>query len=54
MTRPPELEPGVDPDLESLRLEVAELKREEDRIMVLRQEKEDLLRALIFRVEMAK
>lgn len=53
MTRPLELEPGYDKDVEALRLEVNELKREEDRIRFLRQEKEDRLRALIFRMEMA-
>ena len=52
MTRPIELEPGSDRDVEALRLEVEELRREEDRIRFLRQEKEDRLRALIFRTEM--
>ena len=54
MTRPLELNPGRDPDVEALRLEVEELKREEDRIRFLRQEKEDRLRTLIFRIEMAE
>jgi len=54
MTRPLELEPGSNQDVEVLRLEVEELKREEDRIRFLRQEKEDRLRALIFRIEMAE
>jgi len=43
MTRPLKLEPGSNQDVEVLRLEVEELKREEDR-----------LRALIFRIEMAE
>jgi hypothetical protein len=50
MTRPLELVPGSDPEVEALRLEVEEFKREEDRIRFLRQEKEDRLRALIFRI----
>ena len=54
MTRPLELEPGSDPEVEALRLEVEELKREEDWIRFLRQEKEDRLRALIFRIEMTE
>ena len=54
MTRPLELEPGRDPDVDALRLEVEELKREEERIRILRQEKEDRLRALIFRIEMVE
>ncbi len=54
MTRPLELEPGSDPEVEALRLEVEELKREEDWIRFLRQEKEDRLRALIFKIEMTE
>jgi FtsZ-binding cell division protein ZapB len=54
MTQPLKLEPGSNQDVEVLRLEVEELKREEDRIRFLRQEKEDRLRALIFRMEMAE
>ena len=51
--KPLEREPGRGQDVEALKLEVNELKREEDRIRSLRQEKEDRLRSLIFK-EMKK
>jgi len=44
-----DLEPESDPDVKALRLEVEELKQEEDMIRFLRQEKEDQLRTIIFR-----
>ena len=44
--KPLELEPGRYQDVEALKLEVEELKQEEDRIRSLRQEKEDRLRSL--------
>ncbi len=47
--KPLELEPGYRQDVEALRLEVKELKREEDRIRSLRQEKEDQLRVILFK-----
>ena len=46
---PLEREHGCGQDVEALKLEVEELKREEDRIRFLRQEKEDRLRSLIFK-----
>jgi len=47
--KPLEMEPGYGQDVEALRLEVEELKREEDRIRSLRQEKEDQLRVILFK-----
>ncbi len=47
--QPLELEPGSGHDVEALHLEVEELKREEDRIRSLRQEKEDQLRVILFK-----
>ena len=47
--KPLELESGPCQDVEALRLEVEELKREEDRIRSLRQEKEDRLRIILFK-----
>ncbi len=49
--KPLETEPECEPDVEALLLEVEELKREEDRVRLLRQEKEDQLRSIIFRKE---
>ena len=42
------MEPGCGQDVEALTLEVEELKREEERIRVLRQEKEEQLRTIIY------
>ena len=47
--KPLELEPRCCQDVEVLRLEVEELKREEDRIRSLRQEKEEQLRGILFK-----
>jgi hypothetical protein len=47
--QPLELVPGSGHDVEALHLEVEELKREEDRIRSLRQEKEDQLRVILFK-----
>ena len=47
--KPLELESGPCQDVEALRLEVEELKREEDRIRSLKQEKEDRLRIILFK-----
>ncbi len=47
--KPLELEPESSQDVEALNLEVKELKREEDRIRSLRQEKEDQLRVILFK-----
>lgn len=47
--KPLELEPGRYQDVETLKLEVEELKQEEDRIRSLRQEKEDRLRVIVFK-----
>ncbi len=47
--QPLELEPEISQDVEALHLEVKELKREEDRIRSLRQEKEDQLRVILFK-----
>ncbi len=47
--KPLELKPGCYQDVEALKLEVEELKQEEDRIRSLRQEKEDQLRIILFK-----
>ncbi len=47
--KPLEMEPEHSPDAEALRLEVEELKLEEERIRVLRQEKEERLRTIIYK-----
>ena len=47
--KPLEAEPKHGQDVEALRLEVAELMREEDRIRSLRQEKEEQLRGILFK-----
>jgi len=47
--KPLEAEPECEPDMEALLLEVEKLKREEDRIRLLRQKKEEQLRSIIFR-----
>ncbi|MBL7080290.1 hypothetical protein ISS39_08200 [Candidatus Bathyarchaeota archaeon] len=52
--KPLEVEPGCEPDVEALRLEVEKLKREEERIRLLRQKKEHQLRTIIFRKEMTQ
>jgi hypothetical protein len=44
-----EPEPEGDQGTDSLRLEVEELKREEDRFRSLRQEKEEQLRTIIYK-----
>jgi len=49
--KPLEAEPECEQDVEALLLEVEKLKREEDRIRLLRQKKEDQLRSIIFRKE---
>ncbi len=49
--KPLEVEPECEQDVEALKLEVENLKREEVRIKLLRQEKEDQLRKIIFRKE---
>jgi len=48
---PLDVEPECEPDVEALKLEVEELKREEDRIRLIRQKKEHQLRTLIYRNE---
>ena len=45
------MEPECEQDVEALKLEVEKLKREENRLRLLRQEKEDQLRKIIFRKE---
>ena len=49
--KPLEVEPECEPDVEALKLEVEELKREEDRIRLIKQKKEHQLRTLIYRKE---
>ena len=49
--KPLEVEPECEQDVEALKLDVEKLKREENRIRLLRQEKEDQLRKIIFRKE---
>jgi hypothetical protein len=49
--KPLEVEPECEQDVEALKLEVEKLKREEDRTRLLRQEKEEQLRKIIFRKE---
>ncbi len=49
--KPLEVEPECEHDVEALKLDVEKLKREENRIRLLRQEKEDQLRKIIFRKE---
>ena len=47
--KPLELEPGYGQCVEALKIEVEKLKREEDRIRSLRQEKEEQLRSILFK-----
>jgi len=47
--KPLQVEPECEPDVEALKLEVEELKREEKRIRLLRQKKEHQLRTIIYR-----
>lgn len=49
--KPLKAEPECEQEMEILMLEVEKLKREEDRIRLLRQKKEDQLRSIIFRKE---
>jgi len=49
--KPLEAELESEQDMEALMLEVEKLKREEDRIRLIRQKKEDQLRSIIFRKE---
>lgn len=52
MTQEPlEVKPECEPDVEALKLEVEELKREEESIRLIRQKKEHQLRTLIYRKE---
>ena len=46
--KPLEMEPESGQDVEALRLEGEEFKQEEERIRVLRQEKEEQLRTIIY------
>ena len=49
--KPLKAEPECEQEMEALMLEVEELKREEERIRLIRQKKEDQLRSIVFRKE---